>query len=228
MKAPREIAKLIDHTLLRPNATEHDIQNLCDEAREYGFFSVCVHPFFVQTAADSLQGSGVRVCTVIGFPLGMTLPEVKIFEAREAVSKGAEELDTVLNLCNIRSGRWDAVKREMTDFIAATPGVVHKMIMETYYLTDDEKIQVSCNALDAGAEFVKTSTGFAPGGAVVRDIAMIRASTQGRIGVKAAGGIETFRELSAFVEAGATRIGTSSGSGIMKELKHLEKTGKNC
>jgi deoxyribose-phosphate aldolase len=223
MKALQEIAKLIDHTLLRPDATEKDVHTLCDEAQDHGFFSVCVHPFFIKTAADRLNGTAVKVCAVIGFPLGMTLPEVKIFEAREAVSRGAEELDTVINMCNIKAKRWGAVNREMTGIIKATPGVLHKMIIETHYLTDDEKIKVSLTALDAGAGFVKTSTGFAPGGAVVRDIEMIKAATKGRIGLKASGGIKTSRDLFAFIRAGADRIGTSSGTGIMKEVEHLEK-----
>lgn len=212
------LAKFIDHSLLRPDATETEIKRLCDEAREYGFFSVCIHPYFVGTAKKMLEGSDVKLTTVIGFPLGMTLTRMKIFEAMESVQEGAQELDTVLNLGEAKAGRWDLVKREISDLITATPEAVHKIIIETFYLSDEEKIKASLIAMDAGAEFVKTSTGFAPTGAVLRDVLMIREATEGRIGIKAAGGIRTLKELMDFIEAGATRIGTSRGVEIMKEF----------
>jgi deoxyribose-phosphate aldolase len=228
MKGSIEIAKIIDHTLLKPDATESDIQRLCGEAREYGFFSVCVHPFFIRTARDMLSGSDVKITTVIGFPLGMNLSRVKVFEAIEANVLGADELDIVVNIGECKANNWGSVKREISDLVVATPDVIHKIIMETYYLTDDEKRAVSIAALDGGAEFIKTSTGFAPEGAVIRDIEIIRNATQRELGIKAAGGIRTLKEVSRFVDAGATRIGTSSGVAIITELQGLEKSKKNC
>jgi deoxyribose-phosphate aldolase len=228
MKEPHEIAKLIDHTLLKPDATELDIRNLCEEAKVFGFFTVCVHPFFIPTARDMLSGSDVKITTVIGFPLGMTLSRVKIFEAIEADMLGADELDIVVNIGECKANNWGSVKREISDLVAATPDVIHKVIIETYYLTDDEKRAVSIAARDAGAEFIKTSTGFAPKGAVIRDIEIIRNAIQGEMGIKAAGGIRTLKEVSRFVKAGATRIGTSSGVAIITELQGLEKSKKNC
>ncbi len=220
-----DIAKLIDHTLLKPDATETDIKKLCDEAKKYGFFSVCVHPFFIKTAGKMLSGTDVKVATVIGFPFGMTLPRVKIYEAVEAVLTGAHELDIVVNLGLVKVNNWDAVKKEISDLVTATPGVTHKIIIETYYLSDDEKIKASQAVMEAGAEFVKTSTGFAPAGAVVGDIALIKKTIEGtnlpagrQVGIKAAGGIRTKKDVLNFIEAGATRIGTSSGVDIMKEI----------
>lgn len=211
------IAKLIDHTLLKPDATETDIKKLCDEAKKYGFFSVCIHPFFIKIAREMLSGTDVKLTTVIGFPLGITLTRVKIYEAMEAVLLGADELDTVINLGAVKAKNWEAVKKEISNLVTATPGVMHKIIIETYYLTDDEKIKASLAAMEAEAEFIKTSTGFAPAGAIIRDITMIKAATKGKIGIKAAGGIKTLKDVLNFVKAGATRIGTSSGVDIMNE-----------
>ncbi len=211
------LAKLIDHTLLKPYTTETDIRKLCDEARKYGFFSVCVHPFFIKKAKNMLSGTDVKLTTVIGFPLGMTLTQVKIYEAMEAVLLGADELDIVINLGAVKAGKWDIVKKEISDLVTATPDITHKAIIETCYLSDDEKIKASIAVMEAGAEFIKTSTGFAPAGAAVRDIAMIKAATKGKIGIKAAGGIKTLKDILSFVRAGATRIGTSSGVDIMKD-----------
>lgn len=211
------IAKLIDHTLLKPDATETDIKKLCDEAKKYGFFSICVHPFFIKPSREMLSGTDVKLITVIGFPLGMTLTQVKIYEAMEAVLMGANELDIVINLGAVKVNNWKAVKKEISDLITATPGVTHKIITENYYLTDDEKIKVSLAVMEAGAEFIKTSTGFAPAGATIEDVSMIKAATKGKIGIKAAGGIKTLKDVLNFVKAGATRIGTSSGVDIMNE-----------
>jgi deoxyribose-phosphate aldolase len=219
-----EIAKMIDHTLLRPEATEGDIEGLCNEAKEFGFYSVCIHPYFVKKVNEILSKTGIKISTVIGFPLGMTLPEVKTFEAVKAVSSGAEELDIVLNIGECKTGNWAFIKSEITDLVRATPDAVHKVIIEACYLTDDEKSMVSGVVMDAGAEFIKTSTGFAPGGAVISDIGIIKSATEGKIGIKAAGGIRTLRDVRRFIEAGASRIGTSSGVNIMNELQHLEKT----
>lgn len=212
------LAKLIDHSLLRPDAKESDIERLCNEAKEYGFFSVCVHPYFLKMVKNMLKGSDVKLTTVIGFPLGMTLPQVKIFEAMGCVEEGAEELDIVINIGMVKDNKWDIVRREISDLITATPNTVHKIIIETAYLSDDEKIKASLAAMEAGAEFIKTSTGFAPTGAVLRDIELIRSVTNGKIGIKAAGGIKTLKDVLKFIEAGATRIGTSSGVEIVKEF----------
>ncbi len=212
------IANLIDHTLLKPGTSLKDIERLCAEAKKYGFFLVCIHPCFIKTAKKILGGSSVRITTVIGFPFGATFSEVKVFEAMKSVHEGADELDMVMNISAAKAGRWDAVKKEIYDFATATPSAVHKIIIETCYLSDDEKIIASLAVMDAGAEFVKTSTGFAFAGAAVRDVEIIREATGGRIGIKAAGGIKTLKEVLSFTGAGATRIGTSSGVGIIKEL----------
>ncbi len=218
MKNKLNIAKLIDHTLLKPTATENDIKKLCDEAKTYGFSSVCIHPFFIKTVKKFLSKSDIKVITVIGFPLGMTLLRTKIFEAMEAVLMGADELDLVINLGEAKAHNWEFVKKEISDLVVATPHVVHKIIIETCYLSDDEKIKASLSAMEAGAEFVKTSTGFASAGAGVKDVEIIRAATKGKIGIKAAGGIRTLKDVLKFVDAGASRIGTSSGVDIMKEI----------
>ena len=218
MDAKFNIAKLIDHTLLKPEATETDIKKLCKEAEKYGFFSVCVNPCFIKTAREKLSGTDVKVSTVIGFPLGAMHSKVKIYEAMEAVLTGADELDVVINIGMIKSNNWTAVQKEISDLVTATPDVIHKIIIETYYLSDDEKINASLAVMKSGAEFVKTSTGFAPSGATVKDIEMIKAATKGKIGIKAAGGIRTLKDVLTFIKAGATRIGTSSGVKIMEEL----------
>ncbi|HCC68928.1 MAG TPA: deoxyribose-phosphate aldolase, partial [Nitrospiraceae bacterium] len=205
-------------TLLRPDATEKDIEALCCEAIRHNFHAVCINPCFVPFAKKLLKSSGVKVCTVVGFPLGAISLKTKIFEAMEAMLDGADELDMVINIGEARAGHWDSVRKEISNFVIATPRIVHKIIIETCYLTDDEKIRASLTAMDAGAEFIKTSTGFGPAGAVVRDVAMIKETTGGKIGIKASGGIRTLKDVLSFVEAGATRIGTSAGLNIMKEV----------
>jgi deoxyribose-phosphate aldolase len=222
------IAQVIDHTLLKPDATEADINKLCEEAKTFGFYSVCVQPFFIKTAKEMLQGTKIKLCTVVGFPLGMTSTRVKIFEAMESNLMGADELDIVINLGNVKTNNRDAVKREISDLLTATPEAVHKIIIETCYLSDDEKIKVSRTAMEEGAEFVKTSTGFAPSGAHLKDVAMIKNATKGRLGIKAAGGIKTLRDVLKFINAGASRIGTSSAVSMMEEIrsnpcKNIEK-----
>jgi deoxyribose-phosphate aldolase len=212
------IAKLIDHSLLRPDATEADVVSLCEEAKRYGFFSVCIHPFFVKKAKEILSETDIRVTTVTGFPLGMTLTQVKVYEAVESVLQGADELDMVINLGLAKANNWKAVEKEIRELITATPEVIHKIIIETCYLTDEEKKKASLAVINSGAEFIKTSTGFAPEGAKVKDVMLIKSVTDGKIGIKAAGGIRTLKDVKAFIEAGATRIGTSSGVNIMKEL----------
>ncbi len=218
MKNKTDIAKLIEHTLLKPNITEVDVVRLCEEVKEYGFFSVCVHPSFLKVARDALSNSGIRISTVIGFPLGMTLTRVKVYEAIESALEGADELDIVINIGMVKSNNWNALKNEISSLITATPEKTHKIILETHYLTNDEKVKASLIAVDEGAEFIKTSTGFAPEGASVEDVRLIRKATMGRIGIKAAGGIRRLKDVLSFIDAGATRIGTSSGVDIMKEI----------
>jgi deoxyribose-phosphate aldolase len=213
------IAKLIDHTLLKPEATEADIKKLCEEAKKYSFFSVCVNPCFIKTARENLSGTDVKVSTVIGFPLGAAHLKTKIFESIEAVLMGVDELDIVINISMLKANKWNAVIKEISDLVTATPHVIHKIIIETYYLTDDEKIKAALAVMEAGAEFVKTSTGFAPSGAVISDIAMIKEATKGKIGIKAAGGIKTLKDVLTFIKAGAARIGTSSGVSIINEIR---------
>lgn len=211
------LAKLIDHTLLRPDATGADIGRLCREAIEYGFHTVCVSPCFVREAAQALRESGVGVCTVIGFPLGMALTDVKVYEARGASLAGAGELDMVINIGAAKSGDWKTVERDIRDVVAATRGLTHKVIIEACYLEKDEKVRAALAALGAGAEFVKTSTGFGPGGATVEDVRLLKKVVGDRAGIKAAGGIRTLAGLSEMLRAGATRIGTSSGPRIIQE-----------
>ncbi len=214
----QDIAKLIDHTLLRPDATEADIVQLCEEAGEYGFFSVCLHPCFIETARDVLFKTHVKIATVIGFPMGMNLSKIKTYEAMEAVNKGADELDIVINIGMAKLNYWEGIEREISDIVTATSGAIHKVIIEACYLTDNE-IRKACEAIiNSGANYIKTSTGFGPSGAVVRDVELINSVTKGRVGIKAAGGIKTLQGVIEFVNAGATRIGTSSGVEIMKKL----------
>jgi deoxyribose-phosphate aldolase len=213
-----EIAGLIDHTLLRPDANHEDIKRLCREAIQYKFYSVCIHPYFIKQAKELLKNSAVRVTTVIGFPLGMTLTEVKVYEAMNAQLMGADELDIVINLGALKSGDWDTVRRDIADVITATTSLVHKTIIETCYLSDDEKRKVVKIALEQGSEFIKTSTGFGPSGAKVRDIKIIKKIVGENAQIKGAGGIKTLKQVLAMLEAGASRIGTSHGVRIMKEL----------
>jgi deoxyribose-phosphate aldolase len=212
------ISKIIDHTLLVPDASEDAMVTLCEEAVKYGFYSVCVYPTFIKKAGEVLFGSHVKVSSVIGFPSGATLPEVKIYESIVAVLNGADELDIVLNIGALKSGDWQSVARELEDIIAATPEAVHKIIIETCYLDDKEKKRVCEIVMNSGAEFIKTSSGFGPAGADVKDVKLLKSITGEQIGIKAAGGIRTLKDIMAFLDAGATRIGTSSGVEIMNEL----------
>jgi len=213
-----DIAKLIDHSLLRPDAGPTEVVRLCEEAMEFGFFSVCIHPSLLKIAVETLSGSDVRVSTVIGFPLGMSLTKVKVYEAIESILLGADELDIVINIGMAKSHRWDYIRKEISEIISATPAKIHKIIIETHYLTDGEKAMASRIAMESGAEFVKTSTGFAPGGATIEDVRLVRSVTGGRIGIKASGGIRRLRDVLSLIDAGATRIGTSSGVDIMREF----------
>ncbi len=214
---PERIARVIDHTLLRADAVLQEVHRLCEEAVRYGFHSVCVNPSFVADAKECLRGNTVRVCTVVGFPLGATLPEVKVYEAIEAALLGADELDIVMNIGMAKRGSWEELEREIRSVVMATPDRVHKIILETGCLTDEEIKRASAAAAEAGAEFIKTSTGFGPRGATVRDVELIREAVSGRAAVKAAGGIRSLDELLTFLRAGAERIGTTSGVRIMEE-----------
>jgi len=213
-----KIAKLIDHTMLRPDAKEMDIIRLCEEAVEYGFFAVCVYPSSLRTVRKRLLGSGVRISTVIGFPTGMTFKRVKVYEAMESSIEGADELDIVINIGMVKTHNWDALRREISEIITATPDCVHKIIIETHYLNDDEKTKVSRIAMEEGADFIKTSTGFTPTGATIEDVKLIRKATGGKVGIKASGGIRRLKDVLSLIDAGATRIGTSSGVDIMREF----------
>jgi len=214
----KDIAGLIEHTLLRPDASYADIPPLCGEARQFGFHSVCVNPSFIRMAKELLRASNVKMTTVIGFPLGMTLTEVKVFEAMQARLLGADEIDIVINIGALKSGDWATVRKDISDVIMATKGIVHKTIIETCLLDDDQKNRVVEIALEAGSEFIKTSTGFGPRGAKVRDIRLIKDIVGDAAGIKAAGGIRTLRQVQSMLDAGATRIGTSAGVKILREL----------
>ena len=214
------VASLIDHTLLKPEATASDIARLCAEAHQWGFASVCVNPCWVVSAIEALRGSAVRVCTVIGFPLGANITSVKHQEAEAALDQGALELDMVQNIGALRSERIDLVADEIRDLatLAHAQGAILKVILETCLLSDDQKILACRLAVDAGADFVKTSTGFSSGGATAADIALMRRTVGPSIGVKASGGVRTLDALRQMVVAGATRIGTSSGISLLGEL----------
>ncbi|MBL8123286.1 MAG: deoxyribose-phosphate aldolase [Pyrinomonadaceae bacterium] len=212
-------ASLIDHTLLKPEASESDIRKLCDEAAQFGFASVCVNPAWVKRASEFLRGTGVPVCTVIGFPLGATLPDVKAFEARRAIFNGAREVDMVINIGALKSGDDCAVEDDIRAVAQAAHenGVLLKVIIETALLTDEEKVRACLASKNAGADFVKTSTGFAKGGATVEDVSLMRRTVGSALGVKASGGVKGIDDARAMFEAGATRIGASVGVKIAQE-----------
>lgn len=218
---PREIARKIDHTLLKPEATLQQIETLCAEAREHGFATVCVNPGWVPVCAHLLRGSETSVCTVVGFPLGATLPEVKAFETGRVVAEGACEVDMVIAVGALKSGEYRLVERDIRGVVEAsrTAGAIVKVIIETALLTDDEKVKACVLAKTAGADFVKTSTGFASGGATTEDVALMRRVVGPAMGVKAAGGVRDLKSAQAMLEAGADRIGASVGVKIVQESK---------
>jgi deoxyribose-phosphate aldolase len=215
------VAALIDHTLLKPDATHSEIDRLCHEAIEYGFATVCVNPWYVPLAARLLHGSMVKVCTVVGFPLGATLPKIKAHEAEEAIKLGAQEIDVVQNIGALKSGQNERVEVDLRGVveISHSAGAICKVILETGLLSREEKVRGALLAKRAGADFVKTSTGFASGGATVEDVALLRETVGGEIGVKASGGIRNLDDLRAMVTAGATRIGSSSGVKIVQQIR---------
>jgi deoxyribose-phosphate aldolase len=206
------LARMIDHTLLKPDAVRVEIEQLCAEALHYGFAGVCVNPSYVQTAAKLLRGSSVKVCAVIGFPLGATSTAAKVFETTQTLQDGAQEVDMVINVGMLKSGDCSFVRNDIAAVVEAARirNAATKVILETCLLTDEEIIIVCSLAKDAGADFVKTSTGFSKGGATVHDIALMRKTVGAAIGVKASGGIRTREQALAMIAAGATRIGTSS------------------
>jgi deoxyribose-phosphate aldolase len=211
-------AKLIDHTLLKPEATPEQVAQLCYEAKKYGFASVCINPSWVPLAAQLLQGSPVKVCTVIGFPLGATAPEVKAFEAENAIKQGATEIDMVINIGALKARDLEMVARDISGVVKTSHnlGAIVKVIIETTLLTDEEKTLACLLSKEADADFVKTSTGFAGGGATVHDVALMRRVVGPEMGVKASGGVKTFEDADNMVKAGATRIGASAGVKIIQ------------
>lgn len=213
-----DIAKMIDHTLLKPEATQDQVAQLCFEARKYGFASVCVNPTWVELCAQLLKGSPVKVCSVIGFPLGASAPEVKVFETQTALKQGATEVDMVINIGALKARDLELVARDIRGVVMAAHagGALLKVIIEAVLLTDEEKTIVCLLAKEAGADFVKTSTGFASGGATVHDVALMRKTVGPEMGVKAAGGVRTREDAENMIKAGATRIGASAGIKIIQ------------
>lgn len=211
----KTIAAMIDHTLLKPEATPAQIEKLCAEAAEYHFASVCVNPVYIPLAARLLKGTGVKVCCVVGFPLGAIAPEQKAAEAASCAAIGAEELDMVIHVGAAKAGDWALVQRDIEGVVKAAAGHTVKVIIETCLLTDEEKVKACEAAKAAGAHFVKTSTGFSTGGATTHDIALMRKTVGPEMGVKASGGIRDYETAMAMIEAGANRIGASAGIAIV-------------
>jgi deoxyribose-phosphate aldolase len=211
IREPADLAGLIDHTLLKPDATAEQVRRLCAEARQYRFYSVCVNPIFVALAHRELAGSGVATCSVIAFPFGATTTAAKAAEVRHALADGAGEIDMVIAIGALKGGEYDTVRRDIAEVKQACGALPLKVIIETCLLTDEEKVKACLLAKEAGADFVKTSTGYGGGGATVEDVALMRRTVGPAMGVKASGGIRTFDQAVALVQAGATRIGASSG-----------------
>jgi deoxyribose-phosphate aldolase len=213
-----DIAKMIDHTLLKPEATQQEIAQLCFEARKYGFASVCVNPTWVSLCAELLKGSSVKVCTVIGFPLGATSSETKAFETETAIRQGATEIDMVINIGALKARDLETVARDIRGVVNAahSHGIIVKVIIETVLLDDEEKTIACLVSKEAGADYVKTSTGFAGGGATVHDVELMRKTVGPQMGVKASGGVRTYEDAASMIKAGATRIGASAGVKIIQ------------
>ncbi|HEM4157290.1 deoxyribose-phosphate aldolase [Streptococcus suis] len=210
-----KLNKYIDHTILKPETTQEQVEKILAEAKEYDFASVCVNPTWVVLAAESLKDSDVKVCTVIGFPLGANTPAVKAFETKDAISNGADEIDMVINIGALKTGNYDLVLEDIKAVVAASGDKLVKVIIEACLLTDDEKVKACQLSQEAGADYVKTSTGFSTGGATVADVALMRKTVGPDMGVKASGGARSYEDAIAFIEAGASRIGASSGVAIM-------------
>lgn len=215
-----EIEQYIDHTLLKQQACEEQIIKVCAEAKEYGFASVCANAYYTSLVRKELEGSNVKTCIVVGFPLGATTKEVKAFEAKQAIENGAQEIDMVVNVGAIKSNKFDVVKDEIKAVVDASKGcALVKVIIETCLLTDAEKVRVCQIAKEAGANFVKTSTGFSTGGATVHDVKLMRETVGPKMGVKAAGAVRTAEDAKAVIEAGASRVGASSSIAIVQGFK---------
>ncbi|MFI3072018.1 deoxyribose-phosphate aldolase [Streptococcus sp. 2021WUSS109] len=210
-----KLNKYIDHTILKPETTQEQVEKILAEAKEYDFASVCVNPTWVALAAESLKDSDVKVCTVIGFPLGANTPAVKAFETKDAISNGADEIDMVINIGALKTGNYDLVLEDIKAVVEASGDKLVKVIIEACLLTDDEKVKACQLSQEAGADYVKTSTGFSTGGATVADVALMRKIVGPDMGVKASGGARSYEDAIAFIEAGASRIGASSGVAIM-------------
>jgi deoxyribose-phosphate aldolase len=219
--APASVASMIDHTLLRPDATRQNIEDLCREAAQFGFATVCVNPTWVALAARLLASTPVRVCSVVGFPLGATTADVKGYETRRAIFDGAREIDMVINIGALKSGDLRVVERDLEAVTAPCRdcGALSKVIIEAALLTDDEKVTACTLAKAAGADYVKTSTGFGPGGATAADVALMRRVVGADMGVKAAGGVRDLNDLNAMIAAGASRIGASAGVKIVQQAR---------
>lgn len=217
----KQLAKMIDYTLLKPDATEEDIIKVCKDAVKYNFASVCINSAYVSLVAKLLKGTAVKVCTVVGFPLGANALEVKAFEAKNAIEKGAQEIDMVMNIGALKSGNYELVKKDMTAVIevAKERNVVTKVILECGFLTDEEKVTACKLAKEARADFVKTSTGFGPSGATIHDVRLLKKVVGSSVGVKAAGGIRSYEDALMMINAGADRIGASAGVKIIESVK---------
>lgn len=222
---PQDLAKFIDHTLLKPEATPAEIEKLCQEAKQYHFAAVCVNPPYVKQCAGILRGTDVEIAVVVGFPLGAHTTETKVFETRQAIGDGASEIDMVINIGLLKAKQDRSVYADIKAVVDAAhaANAIVKVIIEAALLTDDEKVRACQLSKEAAADFVKTSTGFGPGGATVHDVALMSRVVSGELGVKAAGGIRTYDQAQAMIEAGATRIGASAGVKILQEAK--EKAG---
>ena len=215
----QNFARMIDHTLLKAEATKEQIETLCAEAKQFNFASVCVNPTWVKRSSELLQGTDVLVCTVIGFPLGANTPAVKAFEAKDAIANGAKEVDMVINIGALKDKNYELVQADIAAVVeAAKDSALVKVIIESCLLTDEEKVKACELAVAAGADYVKTSTGFSTGGATAEDIALMRKTVGPELGVKASGGVRSLEDMKKMVEAGATRIGASSGVAIMNGL----------
>lgn len=216
----KDLARMINHTILKADATEMEVEKLCTEALEYNFASVCINPSMVEKAANMLKGSDVKVCTVIGFPLGATTTEVKAFETEDVIKKGATEVDMVINIGKLKEGNIEYVKKDIEAVVNAAKGkALTKVIIETCLLTDEEKVTACKLSKEAGADFVKTSTGFSTGGATASDIKLMRETVGPDLGVKASGGVRSLEDAMAMIENGATRIGASASIAICEGTK---------
>ncbi|WP_447972636.1 deoxyribose-phosphate aldolase [Nitrospira sp. Kam-Ns4a] len=223
---PRSLAERIDHTVLRPDATRGDVRRLCEEAVQYGFGAVFVPPCFLEEEVAALRDRPIRVGVPVGFPLGSQRTRAKVCEAVEACERGAVELDMVLNIGRLKSGEYEAVEADIAEVVRATPGVGHKVILETCYLTQEEKVTACRLAVNAGADYVKTSSGFGPGGATVTDVRLLAETVAGQARVKASGGIRDLKTAVALLDAGADRLGTSASLAIMAECLAARPSGR--